>query len=367
MNRPPPPSRLYWICQFAGWGGFLAYVLVAYMANASPWHAWDFVSIVFFDGVACPALTHGLRHWMYVHEWPQMPMRRLLPRLTGVVVLFSAVLSAAVALGVMLASHRPFPLPGFLGVFFGFCWGFAGWIVIYYEVHARRRRDALQAQSRRALLELTVVTRDAQLRSLRAQLNPHFLFNCLNSLRHLILANPERAAAMVTGLAELLRYSLASDRTDAVPLAEELDVVDEYLALEQVRLEERLRVERAVEPAALAARVPPMLVQTLVDNAIKHGIAEEPRGGVVRIEARVNGARLELVVINTGRLKPPAPGAGHGVRNSTERLRLLYGDAASLRLTEADGMVRASLVLPMGGAAPVPAVPVLSTPEPARR
>ena len=169
-----------------------------------------------------------------------------------------------------------------VSIFFGFTWAFAGWLVIYFSVHGRRRREALQ-------LELAVVSRDAQLRSLRAQINPHFLFNSLNSLRHLILADPQRAVTMVTGLADLLRYSLASDRSDMVPLGDELAIVDEYLGLEQVRLEERLRVERAIEPAALPARVPPMLVQSLVDNAIKHGIATLPQGGLVRLSARIDG------------------------------------------------------------------------------
>ena len=96
------------------------------------------------------------------------------------------------------------------------------------------------------------VARDAQLRALRAQLNPHFLFNCLNSVRSLIAEDPQRAASMITGLAEILRYSLASDREDTVSLADELDVIDEYVGLERMRFEERLQVERAIEPAALA-------------------------------------------------------------------------------------------------------------------
>lgn len=338
--RPPLPGRLYWICQFGGWGGFLVYVLVGYWFNASPKQAADIVSIVSVNGLVCPAVTHGLRHWMYAREWQQLPRRRLLPRLAAVVVLLAVGLSSAVAL-VMVLLHEPvIPLIGMVWMSVAFCWAFAGWLFIYYAVHARRRRDALQ-------LELTVVARDAQLRSLRAQLNPHFLFNCLNSLRNLIVANPARAEAMVTELAELLRYSLASDRTDTVALGEELRIVDEYLELERVRLEERLQIERAVEPAALEVRIPPMLVQTLVDNAIKHGIAELPRGGVVRIEARVAHERMELLVTNTGRLKPPSADAGQGLRNATERLRLLYDGAASLTLHEVDGMTQAALVIPV--------------------
>src|SRR6185436_7169862 len=169
------------------------------------------------------------------------------PRLAGIVVVVSATLTAGVALGVTIADgDKRLPWPALAGVFVGFSWAFTGWLVIYYVVHARRRRDALEA-----------VVREAQLQSLRAQLNPHFLFNCLNSIRNLIMEDPERAVAMVTGLSELLRYSLASDRMHTVALSEEMRVVDEYLELEHVRLEERLRVERAIDPATLDVQVPP--------------------------------------------------------------------------------------------------------------
>jgi len=344
MN-PPRPGRLYWVCQAAGWGSFTAWVLGWYLVSTAAIHAWDFVSIIFFNAVACPAITHALRRRLYQRDWMQWPMGRLVFRIVAVIVITAALLTSGVALFVLAVSRGASTLDfqSACGIFVGFAWAFSGWFIVYYAVHARRRREALQ-------LELEVVSRDAQLQSLRAQLNPHFLFNSLNSLRHLIGTNPDRAVQMVTGLAELLRYSLASDRTEMVSLADELQVVDEYLALEQVRLEERLRVERAVEPATLQTRIPPMLIQGLVDNAIKHGIADLPQGGVVQIEARVAGPRVEIRVANTGRLKAPQPGGGYGLKNATERLRLLYDGTASLTLREADGMTVAELMVPMLGA-----------------
>jgi len=337
---PPAPGRPYWVCQAAGWGGFLAYVLLGYLLTDHRKTASDIVSIVFFNGVVCPAATHGLRHWMYVRGWHQLSGRRLFPRLVAVVAGFASGLTAAVVLGVVLFDRSIMSAANVFGVAAGFAMGFAGWLTIYFAVQARRRRDALQ-------LELTVVARDAQLRSLRAQLNPHFLFNCLNSLRHLIVTQPARAEVMVTGLAELLRHSLASDRTDSVALGEELRVVDEYLDLERVRLEDRLTVHRVVAPEALHARIPPMLIQTLVDNAIRHGIAELPGGGIVRIEARRANGRVEILVANTGQLRPPKQDGGHGLDNTRERLRLIYGDAATFSLRETDGTVEARLALPM--------------------
>jgi two-component system, LytTR family, sensor kinase len=337
---PPAPGRPYWICQAAGWGGFLAYVLAGYFLTEHPRTATDVVSIVFFNAVVGPAATHGLRHWMYAHDWHQLSRGRLLTRLAVVVVALASGVTGAVVITLVLAGEPVMPAVSAFSIAAGFAVAFAGWGTIYFAVQARRRRDAGQ-------LELANVARDAQLRSLRAQLNPHFLFNCLNSLRHLIVTQPARAEVMVTGLAELLRYSLASDRSDPVELSDELRVVDEYLELERMRLEDRLTVTRRVEPDALHARIPPMLIQTLVDNAIKHGIAELPGGGIVRIEARAVNGRVEIVVANTGHLRTPAEGGGRGLDNTKARLRLIYGDAATFSLQETHGTVEARLALPM--------------------
>jgi hypothetical protein len=316
-------------------------VLSWYVLTAPALHVWDFVSVFFFNCVACPAITHGLRAYMYRRDWMQWPVRRRVLWIAGVVVGTSLLLTAGVGLFFLAVSRGASTLDfqSAVGIGIGFAWALSGWFVIYYAVHARRQREALQ-------LELAVVSRDAQLRSLRAQLNPHFLFNSLNSLRHLILANPDRAVTMVTGLAELLRYSLASDRVEMVSLGEELEVVNEYLELERVRFEERLRIERAIEPAALGARIPPMLIQSLVDNAVKHGISDLPKGGVVQIGARVMDGRVEIQIANTGRVKPQRPGGGHGLKNATERLRLLYNGQASLTLREQGDMTQAIVVVP---------------------
>ena len=336
---PPVPGRPYWICQAAGWGGFLVYVLGGYLLTDHPIRADDIASIVFFNGVVCPAGTHMLRRWMYVHDWHGMSNRRRFPRLVAVVVGFAAGLTTAVVLGLVLAGQPMMSARGAFSIAAGFAMAFTGWLTIYFAVHARRERDSVQ-------FRLAAVARDAQLQALRAQINPHFLFNCLNSLRHLIATQPARAEVMVTGLADLLRYSLVSDRSDSVLLSDELHIVNEYLKLEAVRLEERLTVEQSITPDALRARVPPMLIQLLVENAIKHGISELPAGGVVNITAGVSTGRLDVRVTNTGRLRPQALGNGHGLANVRERLRLIYGNAAAFSLEERHGAVEARLSMP---------------------
>jgi hypothetical protein len=337
---PPPTSRLYWICQAAGWGSFVLYTLGFYVALAPV--RWEVVlSIVVIDGVLCPALTHALRSWMYRRGWIKLPARSRLPRAIAAASVLAIAVSALVAfVALLIPRNGGFDRVGGFWMFVTFLWAFNGWLMIYFALHARRHRDARE-------LELTLDLRNSQLDMLRAQVNPHFLFNCLNSLRALIADHPERAVAMVTSLSDLLRYSLQSDRKHTVRLADELAIVEEYVSLERVRFEDRLRFERTLDPAALEARVPPMLVQTLVENAVKHGVASLPRGGVVRVRAAVSGGKMTISVSNSGTIQHAYDEGGHGLRNTLARLQLLYDHRASFSLTDASGETVATVTLPL--------------------
>ncbi len=204
----------------------------------------------------------------------------------------------------------------------------AVWVAIYLAFAIQRHRY----QAELARTRLSEALQAAELRLLRSQLNPHFLFNALNGLRSLIADEPERARDAVTLLSRTLRYTLASGEDDLVSLERELEMVDDYLALEAMRLAERLRVERDIDPAARASRVPAMLLQTLVENAIKHGIAELKSGGLLRITAKRDGPELLLEVRNPRPESANPAGEGVGLKNSMARLRLLFGDRAKLRL-----------------------------------
>jgi LytS/YehU family sensor histidine kinase len=227
-----------------------------------------------------------------------------------------------------------------LAAWLGTTYATGAWIGLYVRITARRRQ-----QERETRLQLAL--REAELRALEAQVNPHFLFNCLNSIRGLVVENPARAQDMITRLANILRYNLHRDRSHTVPLASELEAVSDYLALESVRFEDRLRVEFAIDADAREASIPPMLLQTLIENAVKHGIAPLPGGGELRIRASLRQDSMMVAVENTGRLRAPEPGAGGlGLKNVRERLRVLYGDRASLQLQERDGRVAATLLIP---------------------
>jgi two-component system LytT family sensor kinase len=207
----------------------------------------------------------------------------------------------------------------------------------YREAKERRLESA----------ELGAMLQQAQLQALRSQLNPHFLFNTLHSIAELIHENPRHAEQIVLQLGELLRKALHTQAL-MVPLSEELDFIRSYLAIEQTRLGDRLELVWRIDPAALDAPVPSLILQPLVENAIQHGIAILPRGGRLEISALPVGDELRLEVRDNGPGLGAAgakPGNGIGIENTRARLERLYGTRASFRLTSDRGLV-VSLSLP---------------------
>lgn len=211
----------------------------------------------------------------------------------------------------------------------------AGWIGWRALRHAREARSArMKAESERQQMELD---------ALRARLNPHFVFNALNNLRALILEDPERARELVGRLSNTLRHALEHNRRDTVPLADELAVIEDYLAIEAVHFEDRLRVFRDIEPMARHALIPPMALQLLVENAIKHGIAITPGGGDLHIRIGSTPELLRISVENPGNLDHG--GGGHGVGLTYLRHVLARVNGRFL-LEQHHGKVRATLEIP---------------------
>jgi LytS/YehU family sensor histidine kinase len=216
------------------------------------------------------------------------------------------------------------------------------WQTLYFgSLTLRARRWALLHRS-----ELTRALQLAELRALKSQLNPHFLFNALNTVRALIAEDPKRAQEAVTRLASTLRYTLSAAKAECVPLERELQTVEDYLTIEALRFEDRLRVERRVEPETLSRPIPVMLLVTLVENAIKHGVAARPGPAVVRILASARDGILRIEVENpTGTASHSDSGVG--LQNARERLRLLFGEKAAVDLDlSVAGRAVARVVIP---------------------
>jgi hypothetical protein len=201
-------------------------------------------------------------------------------------------------------------------------------------------------EAERRGLEVQVYAREAGLRSLRAQIDPHFLFNSLHSISALTTADPPAARRMTVLLGDFLRESLAVGSETRIPLGQELRLAARFLEIERVRFGDRLRVE--IEPGgAEACLVPPLLLQPIVENAVTHGVAHLVEGGTVRVVASMTSSRARIAVENPcDPDRPQRTGTGVGLRNVRARLRALYGDDASFSAGEASGLWRVEVALP---------------------
>jgi hypothetical protein len=322
----------YWLCQIVGWGSYTC-LSIGLAVNAVGWSRRLIFNYAIFFLVIC-LLTHLLRREIRRLGWLTLPLRKSAPRLAAAAILVGLT-SATEVIGVdFLGTRALWSREAFLSVTLGMVSLCCVWTMLYLAITATRRS-----------LDMRLALRGAQLRALEAQVNPHFLFNSLNTIRGMIVEDPAIARDMVTRLANILRYNLEREKTSTVPLERELEIVADYLALESIRFDDRLTVRMHIQPAAAQVQVPSMLIQTLVENAVKHGIGTRTEGGEILIRASIRNGALALEIVNSGQLSTPTVGATEiGLSNARERLRLLYGEQATLRLENRDASSVAALV-----------------------
>lgn len=218
------------------------------------------------------------------------------------------------------------------------------WLLLYMVWHylERNRKDEFDKIN----LEKTV--KELELNTIKSHINPHFIFNSLNSIRALVDENPQRARSAITELSNILRSSMQVEKMETVPLHKELDIVRDYLALEQMRFEERLKVEMDIDEDTLEQPVPPMMLQTLVENAIKHGISKKIDGGTVRVISRFINDHFELVVQNSGMLEELSFDEGFGLKSTRDRLKFLYKTNSDFQIQNINGnKVEAKISMPV--------------------
>jgi signal transduction histidine kinase len=222
-------------------------------------------------------------------------------------------------------------------------------IKVAYAGRVKAEAQAAHAQELADAESLKRQVLEARMAAMQAQVEPHFLFNTLASIEHLIEVDPPRASRMHKQLIALLRASIPSMRETSATLGRELEVVRPYLEILKMRMGERLRAELSVPEGLYSANFPPMMLQSLVENAIKHGLEPKPDGGALAVTAQVVHGKLAVTVADTGVgfARAATAGTGTGLNNIRERLQLLYGEAAELRITDntATG-TRASIVVP---------------------
>jgi two-component system, LytTR family, sensor histidine kinase AlgZ len=216
-------------------------------------------------------------------------------------------------------------------------------IAFQYVVIAQEAARAVELRA----VETSMLAREAELRALRAQINPHFLFNSLNSISALTSIDPARAREMCLLLADFLRLTLGMGEKHVIRFSDELDLLEKFMAIEKIRFGERLHMEENIQEEARRCQIPALLLQPLLENAVSHGIASMAEGGQIRLQAQVQDGRLGIVVENDRDDEAPARRkSGVGLKNVRSRLEARYGKDATFRIEPSEDRFRVSMTLP---------------------
>ncbi len=337
--------RIYWVLQIGGWTiSALAQIWWSYMASGSV----TVRRVIFFvvEAILCIVVTHGFRNRLKHWKWLYQPMHKLIPGslaalfIMGLIVYFLTI-PVNFVLGRLFNPTTAFDLQLILRqssfYFILFFW----WTVVYFAYHY------FNEYNKSLKYEASMV--EIELNNLKSQLNPHFIFNALNSIRALVDENPVKSKQAITQLSNILRSSLASDKKGLTNFDEELKIVKDYLGLESIRFEERLKTEFDIHPESQRFLVPPLMIQTLVENGIKHGISKLTRGGVIQLKTDVVNDKLKILIRNSGHYVngTKRSKSGLGLENTVQRLKLIYGDDATFRIAnETDNFVLTELIIP---------------------
>jgi len=218
------------------------------------------------------------------------------------------------------------------------------WTVLYFAINfiIRANKNSLER------LELNSTLREAQLNTLKGQVNPHFMFNSLNNIRGLMLEDIPKSKEMITKLSEMLQFSMTKNAVDRITVQEEIEMVRNYVGLSKIQMEERLQYEENIDDACLPLEIPPMVIQLLVENAAKHGIANLKQGGLITLKISKTNEAMHISVANTGTLRLAKDTTQLGLANIRKRLALLYGPKATFSLDEvAENRVEAKIQIPL--------------------
>ena len=341
-------QKLFWICQCSGWFfvTLINFLIQTFKTNFN-WIDELVANTCFF--IAGVTATYLLR-WTYqkLKVIEVRSLKMIIPVL-GLSMLSSLFIVLVVFVFLEFAqtpaNETVFTVPMFLGNLIAIYPIVVAWSMIYLAVQSLFR----WRQSEFDKLALETALKDAQLNMLIGQLNPHFMFNALNNIRGLMLEDIEKARRSLTQLATVLRYSLTAPDKKLIPLSDELSVIEDFIALAKIHLETRLNWQKDIQDTSKGIMVPPMLIQILIENAIKHGISEVKGGGTLSLTIKPVDGKLLILVENSGQLEQPRDvfaSTKLGLANIQQRLELLYGDEASFSITQQEDKVTARLLLP---------------------
>ena len=326
---------IFWPVQIIGW--LMYYVIISFLyLTIAPRVLNNFLLVGGLEVISVILLTSLLRFVIIRMGVLQKRLSKQILFLVLSAIILSLIMSICnQAIEVLLkiptnTAHNKEPL-----LFISWVGNFAIiliWNLIYFAYH-------YVVKSNKELLDkarLESVVKELELKTIKAHINPHFIFNALNSIRYLVDENPSQARFAITELSKLLRSSMHAENISTTRLDTEIEIVKSYLELEKIRFEERLDVEWHIAPASYEVQVPPMMLQTMVENGIKHGISHQMEGGVIIISATLAQGFLYLSIENTGHYIANHQNESFGIKSTRNRLMLLYGEQASFTIGQTD-------------------------------
>jgi two-component system LytT family sensor kinase len=342
---------LYWKCQLLGWGTVSVYW--AYVVFTRDGYGYFFTLANYVLDIATGIiLTHGYRYFALKLKWNALSLRQLFVRIVPSIIL----LAVLYMLLVDLKWHYYWAILGGKDVYLWESLSYwdpvlitglrlmSIWILAYHLYHYYQKEIETAQQN----AELSIIAKQAQLDNLSEQLNPHFLFNSLNSIKSLVIENPKTARRAIDLLSDILRSSLYEKDASFISIKDELGLVKDYVELEKVRFEERLNMVITMDDAIEGYMILPLSIQLLVENAIKHGIDKRIQGGSIMLSIVEKDEKLKIVVQNPGQIVDHGSETGIGIKNLTKRLLLQHNGEASFTLkNEAEEQVTATLIIPI--------------------
>lgn len=342
-------KKLYWISQFCGWSLFvLVNLIIISNYEAVP---LERIFVWILLGLIGITITHILRAIIKKNGWLDLPLKKIIPRvliasLISGIIIYTLTTTFSVVIGAFRSEEYRW-ISSVAGII-----NLSGislvWSLIYFSLHYLENYQKAEIES----LIWESAVKDFEIKTLKAQLNPHFMFNAMNSIRALIEEDPDNAKVAVTKLSNILRYSLKIERTETVTLEDEIKTIKDYLDLEKIRFEERLKYNLIISPDSFKVEIPPMMIQTLIENGIKHGVSKRTNGGEVSLITKVDAGNLLIEIRNTGHLNNDQlrSSDGFGIANTKHRLILLFGEEASFSIkNENQSTVLCEIKIPIGG------------------
>lgn len=337
-------KTLYWICHIGGWLFFvLLNSLLLNLASQFNLSVAKSLAILLFVGIV---VSHLYRNVIVRSGWLRLSTLQLIPRVIAAVVAFAVLMELfqfVIEWSFGLTDQR-YSINNVLYNILQLAILLFFWSLIYFLFHYIENYKKAEIEN----LKWEASINEIELNKLKSQLNPHFMFNAMNSIRALVDENPVKSKEAITQLSNILRNTLQMGKNKVIAFDEEMRIVNDYLGLESIRYEERLKTRVELHEASPQFYLPPLMIQTLVENGIKHGISKLTAGGVLEIITDVRNGKLVVQIRNSGQVNEKKQSdSGFGIKNTVQRLQLLYGSDASLSIrNESDTMVLTELVIP---------------------